>query len=150
MMAVRKLTVLMMMAVFILVLGACGSGKAIPEANSVATLGEALEAAGMRVAGPNHNDVLSSRFLSKPGVQYVASGEIVYAYEFDDDAELAEHRALVSPDGYGIGLKYVNWSVAPSFFQKGNLIVIYDGEAQLMLDTLVAAMGERFAGSDPD
>jgi hypothetical protein len=149
-MSVRKLTVLAMVALFVFALTACGSGKASPEATSVTTLGESLKAAEMRVQGPNPNDVLSSRFVSVPGVQYVASGETVYAYEFETDEELTAQRALVSPDGYGIGLKYVNWSVAPSFYQKGRLIVIYDGKAQLMLDTLVAAMGERFAGSDPE
>ena len=149
-MSARKLTVLSMVAIFVFALAACGSGKAIPEATSVTTLGNSLKAAGMRVEGPNPNDVLSSRFFSVPGVQYVASGEIVYAYEFETDEELAAQRALVSPDGYGIGLKYVNWSVAPSFYQKGRLMVIYDGEARLMLDTLAAAMGERFAGSDPE
>ncbi len=149
-MAVRRLLAFPMIAAFVILLAACGSGKAIPAANSVATLGESLKAAGLRVEGPNPNDVLSSRFFSIPGVQFKASGEIVYAYEFETDEEVAEQRALVSPDGYGIGLKYVNWTVAPSFYQNGRLIVIYDGEAQLMLDTLVAAMGERFSGTDPE
>ena len=149
-MAFRKLLIIPLIAAFAVLLIACGSGKAIPEANSVASLGESLKAAGLRVAGPNPNDVLSSRFFSVPGVQFTASGEIVYAYEFESDDEVAAQRDLVSPDGYGIGLKYVNWTAAPSFYQNGRLIVIYEGEAQLMLDTLVAAMGERFAGTDPE
>jgi hypothetical protein len=57
-MAVRKLTVLSMIVLFAFAVAACGSGKSIPEATSVTTLGESLKAAGMRVEGPNPNEVL--------------------------------------------------------------------------------------------
>lgn len=128
---------------------ACGSSGDIPEADSVETLSKALQAAGLRVEGPLPNGVLSSHYFSVPGVMFEASGETVLAYQFESDAELAAQRDLVSPDGWGIGAKYINWSADPSYYQNGRLIVIYDGDKQLVRDTLTAAMGERFAGSDP-
>ena len=128
---------------------ACGSEGEIPEADSVETLGEALKAAGMRVDGPNENDFLSASFFSIPGFQYTASGETVLVYQFDTDSETQAQRQLVSPDGWGIGTKYIQWSVAPSYYQKGRMIVIYDGDKSLVMDTLVAAMGEPFASSEP-
>lgn len=127
---------------------ACGSSSDIPEASSVDELGDALEAAGMRVEGPNANDFLSASYFSVPGMQYRASGETVFAYEFADDAELAAQKSLVSPDGWGIGSKYIQWLVGPTYYQSGRLIVIYDGEQKLITDTLTAAMGEPFAGGE--
>ncbi len=143
----RFLLVLSLAALAIAI--ACSSSKEIPEATTVESLGRALESAGMRVDGPNENDLLSANYFSVPGAQYTASGETVFVYEFETESEMASQRDLVSPDGWGIGLKYIQWTVAPSYYQNGNLIVIYDGDKSLVMDTLVAAMGEPFAQTEP-
>lgn len=147
-MSARRLLFGSMISMVALVAAACGSSGVIPEATSVDSLAKSLETAGMRVDGPNNNDVLSSRYFSVSGVQYTASGETVYAYEFPDGEQLAAQAELVSPDGWGIGSKYIQWSVGPSYYQNGNLIVIYDGDKKLIMETLAAAMGEPFAGGD--
>jgi hypothetical protein len=123
-----------------------GGADKIPEADSITTLAEALQAAGMRVNGPLQNDVLASRFFPVPGVSFQASGESVLAYEFEsfEDAELS--RGSVSADGYGIGPKYINWRSDPSYYANGRLIVIYEGDESLVRRTLEAAMGAPFAG----
>lgn len=148
-MSVRRFFVVSTISLLAMAAVACGSSGSIPEASSTESLAKALEAAGMRVNGPLDNDFLSANYFSIPGVQFNASGEIVLVYEFTDEAELAAQRDLVSPDGWGIGHKYIQWSVGPSYYQNGNLIVIYDGEKKLITDTLVAAMGEPFAGGEP-
>ena len=146
----RKFLLTLLIAITAITGAACGGGKSIPEANSVDSLGKALEAGGLKVEGPLANGILSSRFFSIPGVKFVASGETVMAYEFETQEAADEERALVSEDGWGIGAKYINWVVAPSYYQNGRLIVIYDGDAAPIRKTLNSAMGERFAGSDPD
>ncbi len=148
-MPLRRLLAITLVSLAAVVVSACGSSGEIPQADSVETLSKALQAAGLRVEGPLPNGFLSSSYFSIPGVKFEASGETVFVYEFESDSELAEQRDLVSPDGWGIGAKYINWAADPSFYQNGRLIVIYDGDQQLMMDTLTAAMGERFAGSDP-
>ena len=148
-MPLRRLLTICLVKLVAATVSACGSSGEIPSADSVDTLAKSLGAAGLRVDGPLPNGVLASHYFSVPGVMFEASGETVYAYEFQDDAELTAQRDLVSPDGWGIGAKYINWSSGPSYFQNGRLIVIYDGEKQLVRETLTAAMGERFAGSDP-
>ena len=144
-----RLMVFVAVAVFSLMAFACGSSGEIPEANSAESLAEALKAGGMRVDGPNENDFLSRSYFSIEGVQFDASGETILAYEFDDPAELTAQRDLVSPDGYGIGAKFIQWLVEPNYYQNGNLIVIYDGDKKLVTDTLTAAMGEPFVGGNP-
>lgn len=148
-MPLRRLLTIFLLTLAATALSACGSSGEIPPADSVETLAKSLGAAGLRVDGPQPNGLLASHYFSVPGVVFEASGETVHAYEFEDDAELAAQRDLVSPDGWGIGAKYINWTSGPSYFQNGRLIVIYDGEKQLVRETLTAAMGQRFAGSDP-
>lgn len=148
-MSVRRLTVLSLSLVLAIVALACSSSGEISEATTVESLGKALKAAGMRVDGPDQNGLLAANYFSVPGVQYTASGETLFVYEFETDEETMAQKDLVSPDGWGIGLKYINWTVAPSYYQNGRMIVIYDGEQDLVKNTLVAAMGERFAGSEP-
>ena len=148
-MSTRRLFALSIALLFSLIVAACGGGKDIPQANSVESLGDALKAAGMRVNGPNANDLLSANYFSIPGVQFTASGETVFAYEFDTPDEMTTQRGLVSPDGWGIGPKYIQWITGPTYYQNGNLIVIYDGDKSLMMETLAAAMGEPFAGGSP-
>ena len=144
----KRLSYLLISGLLLLLI-ACSSSNEIKPADSVASLEQALKDAGMRVEGPNENDFLSARFFSIPGVQFNASGETVLAYEFSNETELMEQKDLVSPDGWGIGSKYIQWTTAPSYFQNGSLIVIYDGDKSLVMDTLTTAMGERFAGTDP-
>ena len=62
--------------------------------------------------------------------------------------EANEQAKLVSDDGYGIGLKYINWIVDPQYFKNGNIIVGYGGSQSLITKTLIASMGEQFAGEN--
>lgn len=148
-MSVRRLLFGSIISLFAIAAIACGSSGDIPKATSVDSLGRALESAGLRINGPADNDFLSANYFSIPGVQYNASGETVFVYEFSDEEELAAQRALVSPDGWGIGHKFIQWSVGPSYYNNGKLIVIYDGDKKLIMETLAAAMGEPFAGGEP-
>ena len=148
-MSSRRVLLSFLVALTAVAFVACGGGKQVQPADSVVTLGQALEAAGLSVNGPLPNDFLMSRFFSVPGVSFEAGGETVYAYEFDSEEVAALEKATVSEDGYGIGFRYVNWSVAPSFYSSGRLIVVYDGDSSQMEATLATALGDRFAGSEP-
>jgi hypothetical protein len=46
-------------------------------------------------------------------------------------------------------LKYINWSDNPEYFLNGKFIVVYDGSESLVTNTLISAMGARFAGEEP-
>ena len=128
----------------------CSSSADIEPADSYESLSAALEAGGMKVSEQTENAFLFSDVFSVPGIRMTASGEEILAFEFPTVKEAAEQASLVSADGYGIGLKYVNWSDTPQFFKNGNMIVLYDGSQALVMSTLIAAMGERFAGGVPN
>ena len=128
---------------------ACSGGGDIEPADSYDSLAAALESAGMNIDELSENKFLFSGLFSVPGVELTASGQMILACEFATLEEADEQAALVSPDGYGIGLKYINWSNDPQYFQNGKMIVIYDGSRSLVSETLFTAMGERFAGEAP-
>jgi len=128
---------------------ACSGGSDIEPADSYDSLAAALESAGMKVGEQVENKFLFSDLFTVPGIEVVASGQEILAFEFATDAEASEQAALVSEDGYGIGRKYINWVDTPQFFLNGRMIVVYDGSQTLVTETLTTAMGERFAGEAP-
>ena len=104
----------------------------------------------MQVDNQGENNFLFSGLFSVSGIELTASGEQILAFEFATPEEASEQAALVSEDGYGIGLKYVNWIATPQFFKNGKMIVVYDGSQSLVTSTLIAAMGEQFVGDSSD
>jgi hypothetical protein len=139
------------LAMFTLIAIACsGGGGEVEPADSYDSLAAALDAAGMKVGEQVENNFLFAGLFSVPGIEMTASGQGILAFEFATEEEAIEQAALVSPDGYGIGLKYINWADTPQFFRNGRMIVVYDGSQSLVTETLTTAMGERFAGKAPD
>ena len=135
---------LIALAAFSILAVACSGGGNIEPADSYDSLAVALEAAGMKVGDPVENKFLFSNLFSIPGVIMTASGQELLAFEFSTPEEAAKQAATVSEDGYGIGPKYINWIEDPQFFLNGRMIVVYDGAQSLVIETLVAAMGEQF------
>jgi hypothetical protein len=101
----------------------------------------------MKVGEQVDNKFLFSDIFSVPGIRLMASGQELLAFEFATAEEVSAQADLVSVDGYGIGLKYINWIEEPQYFLNGRTIVVYDGAQSLVIDTLVAAMGEQFVDS---
>ena len=102
----------------------------------------------MKVDNHGENEYLFSGLFSVTGIELSASGEQILAFEFLTPEEANEQAKLVSDDGYGIGLKYINWIVDPQYFKNGNIIVVYGGSQSLVTKTLIASMGEQFAGEN--
>ena len=102
----------------------------------------------MKVDNHGENKFLFSRLFSVTGIELSASGEQILAFEFLPPEEANEQAKLVSDDGYGIGLKYINWIVDPQYFKNGNIIVVYGGSQSLVTKTLIASIGEQFAGEN--
>ena len=104
----------------------------------------------MKVDNHGENKFLFSGLFSVAGIELSASGEQILAFEFLTPEEANEQAKLVSDDGYGIGLKYINWIVDLQYFKNGNTIVVYGGSQSLVTKTLIASMGEQFAGENSD
>jgi hypothetical protein len=136
----RRFLVIALVA-FSIIAVACSSVSDIEPADSYVSLSAALDAAGMKVEEQVENNFLFAGLFSVPGIEMTASGQDILSFEFSTVEEAAEQTALVSPDGYGIGLKYVNWSDNPQYFLNGKMIVVYDGSQSLVTKMLISAMG---------
>ena len=137
---------LLVVAVPLAIALAAACDGSINPADDVASLLKSLEQAGFGTPEQQATNVLESRFFSVPGIALVVPGRRVLAFEFADEPEAAAQAGLVSPDGSGIGNKFVGWRDTPHFFSRGRLIVIYQGDDQKMLDALEQALGPQFAG----
>ena len=84
------------------------------------------------------------------------NGSGVQVFEYEDAAEADTEAALISPDGsskehtlndnrqvceYG-------WIASPHFYKASNLIVLYVGENQAVIDVFETVLGPKFAGSE--
>ena len=118
----------------------------ISPAEDLEGLARSLQEARLGAPERQETNALESRFFSVPGVALVVPGRRVLAFEFADQPEAAAQAALVSPDGSGIGNKYIGWQEPPRFFARGRLIVIYQGDDRKVLDALEKALGPQFAG----
>ena len=134
------------LAICLAAFGAACSSNPIPIADSQTSLAAALEAAGLSPSGPAENNPLDARIFSIPGVYYTADGEKVLAFEFATEADAQAVAAAVSPDGYGVGTKYVGWGGTPHIYMNGPLIAVYVGDTIKIKEALTAAMGEQVAG----
>lgn len=136
------------LAAFSILVVACSGTTEIEPADSYDSLAAALEAAGMNIDERSENGILFASMFSVPGIEVIASGQQVLAFEFANAEEAAEQVDLISDDGYGIGLRYINWRDDPQVFLNGNMLVIYDGTQSLVTDTLISAMGVQILGAN--
>ena len=146
----RRFLFIFLAAISVIAVACSGGGSEIEPADSYDSLMAALEAGGMKVDNNGENKFLFAGLFSVSGIELIASGEQILAFEFATPEEAAEQALLVSDDGYGIGLRYINWIDSPQFFLNGSMIVVYDGSQSLVTNTLIAAMGEQFVGDSSD
>jgi hypothetical protein len=138
----RRLLVIALVA-FSTIAVACSIGSDIEPADSYASLSAALDAAGMKVEEQVENNFLFAALFSVPGIEMTASGQDILALECSTVDEASEQADLVSPDGYRIGLKYINWSDNPQYFLNGKMIVVYDCSQSLVTNSLILTMAAR-------
>ena len=83
------------------------------------------------------------------------NGSDVHVFEYEDAAAADTEAALISPDGSSIKNTFnnngqicnISWLAPPHFYKASNLIVLYVGENQAVIDVLETVLGPQFAGS---
>ena len=72
-------------------------------------------------------------------------------WEYEDAAAADTEAAFISPDGSSINnngqLCLYEWVAPPHFYKASNLIVLYVGDNQAVIDALETLLGPQFAGS---
>ncbi len=73
-------------------------------------------------------------------------GEDVQVFQYSSTAATDAQAAPVSPDGSAVGTAKPHWVGPPHFYKKGNLLVLYVGDNDTVLQALEAVLGPQFAG----
>jgi hypothetical protein len=91
-------------------------------------------------------EILEDSSFSVPTLVISVNGENLQVYEFSSATEAQDAALLVSEDGTEIGTSIIRWMDTPHFYTQGNLIVLYVGHTQEMLDLLESLLDKQFAG----
>lgn len=145
----RQLVSLMIgLLLFALSLSACG-GAASPnpdsqgEVTDYASLVAALQAAGTTVEEAGE---VEQAFFGPTGQIIQVNGQDVQVFEYPDAESAEAEAAMVAPDGGSIGTTMVSWIATPHFFKAEKIIVLYVGDDAEVIELLIGALGEQFAG----
>jgi hypothetical protein len=110
---------------------------------------DALEACGFSV---DTVDNVDQPFLQpESGTVLQLSGEGVaqpaelQVFEYRDAERAAADAAQIGPDG-NPSTMMISWLATPHFYQAGQLIVLYVGDDQTVVDLLIGLLGPPFAG----
>ena len=85
-------------------------------------------------------------FFSVAGKVLLLNGEELQVYEYPAMEAAEAEAASVSADGSMLGTAVFDWTSTPHFFRSGNLIVVYVGENQSVIQALQSLLGAQFAG----
>lgn len=114
-----------------------------------ASLVDALESCGL--------DVQSTRDVEQPFLQpesgtglRISGGKLsqpadVQVFEYADEARATADAAQIGPDG-NPSTMMILWIEPPHFFRGEQIIVLYIGEDQAVIDVLTSVLGPPFAG----
>ncbi|MGQ0794850.1 MAG: hypothetical protein ACT4N5_01535 [Nitrosopumilaceae archaeon] len=115
----------------------------IATVHDYASLIDALEKKGITAEGV---EILEDSSFSVPTLVISVNGENLQVYEFSSATEAQNAALLVSEDGTEIGTSIIRWIDTPHFYTQGNLIVLYVGHTQEMLNLLESLLDRQFAG----
>jgi len=78
------------------------------------------------------------------------NGSDVQVFEYEDAAAADTEAAFISHDGSSIKndeqICSIGWVAPPHFYKASNLIVLYVGDNQAVIDALETVLGPKFAG----
>jgi hypothetical protein len=121
-----------------------------PASGGSTTTGSALDSllATLQGAGLNASvgEDVSPALFSVAGKRLTLNGEELQVYEYPSAEAAQADAGSVAADGSSVGTKMIDWISTPHFFRSGNMILIYVGENQTVLQTLQSLLGAQFAG----
>lgn len=94
---------------------------------------------------------LENDFLSGERKQLkIDQGEMISVYIYESDHAMEQDASYISRDGFtydkgGVATS-ISWVSYPYFFKKEDIIILYVGENEKIIDTLEEIAGPQFAG----
>lgn len=110
---------------------------------NVESLVQVLQAAGATVEVA---DQVEQPFFAVPGQILRVNGEEVQVFVYNTAEAMEADATQVAADGGTIGTSSPSWMGPPHFYKLGQLLVVYVGENQDVMNLLSAVFGPQFAG----
>lgn len=107
------------------------------------TLMAALQAAGLTV---ETGESVTQPFFTVPGQTIKINGQDVQVFAYDTAQAMEAEASKIAPDASTIGTNMPSWMSDPHFYKLGNMLVLYVGQDQKILDILSGVLGQQFAG----
>jgi hypothetical protein len=87
-----------------------------------------------------------SYFLAATGTELTIENGVVRVFAFPNENQARNAADSISDDGSIVGGSPVDWISTPHFFTQDNLIALYVGTNDDVIDALEGAMGSEVAG----
>jgi hypothetical protein len=107
------------------------------------SLMQTLRAAGATV---EPGEAVEQAFFTVPGQIIKVNDGDVQVFVYDTAEAMEAEASQVAEDGGSIGTNMVMWVEAPHFYKLGQILVLYVGEDQAVIDLLEGIFGPQFAG----
>lgn len=120
-----------------------GDGDGDSAGGGVAALAQRLRDAGAEV---EDGGAVAQPFFAVPGQLLTVNGAGVQVYAYPSVAMAEADAAKVSPRGDTIGTTSVLWVSPPHFFRDAELLALYIGGDDAVVELLASVLGPRFAG----
>ena len=111
-------------------------------------LAAALNAEGLLASVTDQH--YSQPFFAASGREVTVNGEVLQVFEYADEDSAEADADQISDDGTTVGTTQVTWVGSPHFYQDGNLLVLYLGDDEALLEQLEDVLNGQFAGAEWD
>ncbi len=127
---------------------ACGGVDPEPTQSGDADGGVAALAQRLRDAGAEveAGGAVDQPFFAVPGQLLTVNGAGVQVFAYPSVAMAEADAAKVSPWGDTIGTTSVLWASPPHFFRDAELLALYVGDDDAVVELLAGVLGPQFAG----
>jgi len=132
------------------------AGAATPGASAVSNRADLVAALRAKDLTVEEVDRLSKPMVPFQGAQTgtvlrlsgdgLSKSAEITVYEYADDAALAADAEQILPDG-SLETTKILWIEPPHFFESGQVLALYLGSDQEVLDLLTGVLGPQFAGA---
>ena len=107
------------------------------------TLVATLTAAGLTV---ETGESVTQPFFTVQGQTLKINGQDVQVFAYDTAQAMEAEASQIAPDASTIGTNMPSWMSDPQFYKLGNMLILYVGQDQKILDILSGIFGQQFAG----
>jgi hypothetical protein len=109
----------------------------------VTSLVASLQAAGLTVES---GEAVTQPFFTVPGQTIKINGQDVQVFAYETAQAMEAEASQISADAGTIGTSMPSWMSDPHFYKLGNMLILYVGQDQKIIDILSNILGPQFAG----